>query len=59
MDGGGREGRGLAGARGVMEGCGAAVEGWGSSGGGGEQCSRRGGDERGCICQSLIPPFGK
>ena len=30
-----------------------------SSGGRGEHCLRRGGDERGCLCQSLIPPFGK
>lgn len=30
-----------------------------SSGGRGEHCLRRGRDERGCLCQSLIPPFGK
>lgn len=30
-----------------------------SSGGGGEHCLRRERDERGCLCQSLIPPFGK
>lgn len=31
----------------------------GSSGGDGEHCSRQGEDERGCLCHSLIPPFGK
>lgn len=30
-----------------------------SSGSRGEHCLRRSGDERGCLCQSLIPPFGK
>lgn len=39
-------------------------EGWGeegevSSGSRGEHCLRLGRDERGCLCQSLIPPFGK
>lgn len=30
-----------------------------SSGSRGEHCLRLGRDERGCLCQSLIPPFGK
>lgn len=30
-----------------------------SSGGRGKHCLQRKGDERGCLCQSLIPPFGK
>lgn len=31
----------------------------GFSGVRGEHCSRLGRDERACLCQSLIPPFGK
>lgn len=31
----------------------------GSSGGDGEHSSRLDEDERGCLCHSLIPPFGK
>lgn len=34
-------------------------EGGFSSGSRGEHCLRLGRDERGCLCQSLIPPFGK
>lgn len=57
--GGGGGGGGLAEVKGEERG--GLVGGWrgGFSGVRGEHCSRLGGDERGCLCHSLIPPFGK